>query len=64
MHWLPLAMLVTWIAFVRVRMEIQLHSYGRSPIHVGKESGQRAREPGARLATLAQRIVGLVGRVC
>lgn len=59
-RWLPLAMIVTWIGLVRVRMEIQLAKYGRPPVHVGKDRGQRAREAGARLATLAQLVVAIL----
>jgi protein-S-isoprenylcysteine O-methyltransferase Ste14 len=37
MRWVPLLMLVTWIALVRVRMTIQKHVYGRKPVHRGED---------------------------
>ncbi len=53
-------MLVTWIALVRVRMQIQTSKYGRPPVHTGGDSGQRLCERAAKLATIAQLVVAIL----
>jgi protein-S-isoprenylcysteine O-methyltransferase Ste14 len=60
MRSLPLAMLFTWIGLVRVRMSIQTAKYGRPPVHSGGDSGQRLRQRGAKLVTIAQLVVAIL----